>query len=73
MKKKKEPHLSSPKQIMHSTNTLEHAQDVFFYKGMVNEHVFMNLVSLRKKVQPSLILRFGKVVSSLGINTTCTK
>ena len=33
---------SSPKQIMHSTNTLEHALIVF--KCMVNEHVFVDLV-----------------------------
>ena len=38
---------------------------------MVNEHVLMNLVSL-KKIQPSLILRLGKIVCVSGISTTCT-
>ena len=43
---KEEAPLSSPKQIMHFTNTLEHA--LILLKCMVNEHVFMNLVSLGK-------------------------
>ena len=34
---------NSPKQIMHSTNTFEHA--LILLKHMVNKHVFMNLVS----------------------------
>ena len=45
-----EASLSSPKQILHSTNTLESA--LFFFKCMVNEHAFMNLVSLNKKLCP---------------------
>ena len=32
---------------------------LIFSKCMVSEHVFLNLVSLRK-IRPSLILRFGK-------------
>jgi hypothetical protein len=39
-----EASLSSPKQIIHRTNTLEHA--LIFLKYMVNEHVFINLVAL---------------------------
>ena len=42
----KEASLSSLKQVMHSTNTLEHA--LIFFKCMVNEDEFMNLVSLSK-------------------------
>ena len=45
---------SPPKQSMHSTNTLEHA--LILLKGMINEHVFMNLVSLAKMFQPSLTI-----------------
>jgi hypothetical protein len=44
--------LSSPEQIMHSTNTLEHI--LIFLKGTINEPVFMNLVSLTKIFQPPL-------------------
>ena len=40
---------------------------------MVNKDVFMNLVALIKKIQPSLVLRFGKIVRVLGISTTRTK
>ena len=39
---KEESSLSSPKQIIHFINTLEHALTIL--KGMVNDHVFMNLV-----------------------------
>ena len=50
----------------HSMNTLDHT--LIFLVCMVNEDVFMNLVSLKSKVQPSLILRLGEIVSVLGIN-----
>ena len=39
---------------------------------MINEHVFMNLVSLDKKSKLSLILRSGKVARVSGASTTCT-
>ena len=45
-KEVEETSLSSPKQIMHSTNALEHS--LLFLKCMMNEHVFMNFVSLNK-------------------------
>ena len=39
---------------------------------MVDEHLFMNLVSLnKKKFNPHL--RFGKIVCVSGISTACTK
>ena len=50
----------------HSTNSLDHA--LIFLDCMVNEDVFVNLVSLKSKVQPLLILRLGEIVSVLGIN-----
>ena len=56
---------------MHFTITLEHA--LMFLTCMVNEHVFMNLVSLSKKFQPSLILRFGESMHISGITTTRIK
>ena len=34
----------------HSPNTLEHT--LIFLKCMVNEHVFMNLISINKKFNP---------------------
>ena len=37
---------------------------------MIFEHVFMNLMSLSKKIQPSLILRLEKTVCVSGISTT---
>jgi hypothetical protein len=37
---------NSPKQVMHSTNTLEHV--LILLKCMVNKHVFMNIISLGK-------------------------
>ena len=42
-----EDSLSLAHQIMHSTNTLEHA--LIFLECMLNEHVFKHLVSLGKK------------------------
>jgi hypothetical protein len=45
-KEEEDVSLSSPKQIVHSTNTFEHA--LVFLKYMVNEHVFMNWVLLVK-------------------------
>ena len=39
-KEEEDVFLSSPNQIVHSTNTLEHA--LVFLKRMVNEHVFNN-------------------------------
>ena len=39
-----EASLSSPKQIVHFTNTLEHA--MMSLESIVNEHIFMNLVPL---------------------------
>ena len=72
LKKKKRMSLGDhQKQIMHSTNILEHT--LIFSKCMITTHVFMNLVSLSKKIQPSLILRFGKIVCVLGIRTTRTE
>ena len=41
---------SSPKQIMHSTNILEHT--LISLKCLVNEHAFINLVPLNKKSNP---------------------
>ena len=40
--------------IMHSTNTLEHT--LIILKCMVNEHVFMNLVSLSKISSPHSVV-----------------
>ena len=39
-----ETSLSTPNKIVHSTNTLEHT--LIFLKGVISEHVFMNLISL---------------------------
>jgi hypothetical protein len=39
---------------------------------MVNEHVSMNLVSLSKKLQPSLVLRLDKIMRVLGLSITNT-
>lgn len=41
---------SSPQKIMDCTNTFKYA--LIFLKVMVNEHVFMNLMSLSKKFSP---------------------
>ena len=38
---------NSPKQIMHSTNTLEPA--LIFLNCMLDEHVFVHLILLNKK------------------------
>ena len=64
-KEEEEASASSPIQILHSTNTLESA--LIFLKCMVNEHVFMNIVLLKKKIMPSLLLRFGKKMYVVGI------
>ena len=69
LKRTKEASLSSPKQITHTTNTLDHA--LIFLKCMVNEHVFMNLISLGQKFQPSQILKFGKLVGVCFASSTC--
>jgi retron-type reverse transcriptase len=41
---------SSPKRIIHPTNTLEDTLNLL--KCKVNEHVFMNLVRLNKNFNP---------------------
>ena len=56
---------ANQKQIMHSTNTLEHS--LVFLKCMLNEHVSINLASLDKKIEPSLVLRIGEIVRVSGI------
>ena len=72
-KEKEESSSSSPKQIMHSINTLEHAL-IFLFKGMINEHVFTNLMSITRQIfQPSIILRFDKIMRVLGISATHNK
>lgn len=43
----KEESSNSPKQIMQFTNTSEHT--LIFLVDMLNEHVYMKLVSLSKK------------------------
>ena len=53
----------------HSTNTLENT--LIFLKCMVNEHVFMSLVSLGIKFSLHY-LKFEKIVRVSGISTTCT-
>ena len=53
----------------HFTNTLE---DALFFKSMVIENVFMNLVSRSKKNQFTLSLRLGKLVCVLEIGTCYT-
>ena len=42
--------LSSPKQILHPTSTLEHAS--IFLICNVRDHVFMNLIPLNKNLSP---------------------
>ena len=69
--KEGEPSLNSPKQIGYPKNTLEHA--LTFLKGMVNEHVFMNLLPLSKKNQSSLILRSDKIMSVSEMSMWHTK
>ena len=54
----------------HSTNTLDHA--LIFLVCIVNKDVFVNLVSLKSKVQPPLILRLGEIVSGLEISSRRT-
>ena len=49
-KMKKKAYVSSPKQMMHSTNTLEHA--LILLKGMVYEVVPMILISLKTNSSP---------------------
>lgn len=51
----------------HPTNILEDA--LIFLNCMVNEHVFMNFVSLCQKDYPSLILRLGKSTCNSWIST----
>jgi hypothetical protein len=48
------------------------ASTLIFLKCMVNEHVSMNLVSLSKKLQPSLVLRLDKIMRVVGISITHT-
>ena len=50
LKEEEEASSSSPKQILHPTNTLEHT--LLILKYMINEHVFMTLVSLNKNFNP---------------------
>ena len=50
----------------HSTSILEHT--LTFLKCMVNKLVFMNWLSLVKKIALT-ILRLGKIVKDLGIST----
>lgn len=57
----KEASSSSPNQIMHSTNTLEHT--LTFLKCMVYE------IFIHQELQPSLILRFSKIVHVPWIST----
>ena len=49
---KKRSHRAHQNRLMHFTNTLDHAP--IFLEGVVNEHVFMSLVSLGKK-NPALV------------------
>ena len=48
--KKKEPLRTHQHKIMHPTNTLERA--LVFLTYMVDEHIFIKLVSLGEKVNP---------------------
>jgi hypothetical protein len=45
-----EASLNSPKQVMHPTNALKHA--LVFLKGVISEHVSMNLASLGRNSNP---------------------
>jgi hypothetical protein len=62
---------SSLKQVMHSSNALEHI--LIFLKCIVNEHDSMSLISLSRKSILSLILRLSKIERIPGISTTHTK
>jgi hypothetical protein len=56
--KHKEASLSLPKDIMHSTYTLEHA--LIFLKCMISEHIFVNLVPLNINLSPRCFLDVEK-------------
>ena len=60
-KEDKQASSSSQEQIMHSTNKSKDA--LIFLNWMVNKHVPIDEFSItQEKFQPSLILRFGKIV-----------
>lgn len=40
---------------------------------MVNEHVFMTVVSLNKKIKPKLIMMFRNIMSDLRISVCCSE
>ena len=70
-KKTKEASLSSLEHITHTTNTLSKHTLVLFLKCMVNEHVFMNSISLSKNSSPHEILRSGTIPCVCFTSSTC--